>query len=84
MDSDIDETELLQDSKILNIFFLLKHLSIATYFTQSAVDMTDGRINELISISRMNIICLALFLIPCGINIVNQLLFQRKIQKKTL
>lgn len=69
---------------ILNIFFLLKHLSIAMYFNQSAVDMTEGRINELVGISRMNIICLVLFLIPCGINIVNQLLFQRKIQKKTL
>lgn len=67
---------------ILNIFFLLKHLSIAMYFSQSGVDMTDGRINELISISRINVICLALFLVPCVINITNSLL-SKHINQKT-
>lgn len=68
---------------ILNIFFLLKHLSIAMYFSQSAVDMTESRINELISISKINMICLILFLIPCGINIVNTLL-SKPHQTKTI
>lgn len=45
--------------------------------SQSAVDMTEGRINELISISRINVICLVWFLIPCGINIVREIKYRK-------
>lgn len=68
---------------IVNIFFLLKHLSIAMYFSRLGVDMTEGRLNELISISRINKICLILFLIPCLVNIVNTLL-SKPCQTKTI
>lgn len=62
---------------ILNIFFLIEHLSMTNYFNQVAADLTDNKINEFVNISRINMACFGLFVIPCILNIVNTVIFKR-------
>lgn len=50
---------------IINIYFLINHLSIAIFYSQKGSDITDYVINKLIGISRINLLCFALMCIPC-------------------
>lgn len=66
---------------ILNTFFLIKHLSIANYLSTSWTEMYDNFIEKLVNISRINLLCFGLFIIPCVISLINSLLSKHGNQK---
>lgn len=68
---------------ILNVFFLIKHLSMANYFTTSSMEMYNNFIEKLVNISRINLVCFGLFVIPCVINLINQIVSKHN-DSKTL
>lgn len=65
---------------ILNSFFLVRHLSIANYFGRIGADLTENRIAELVNISRINMVCFGVFLIPCIITTINLITTNKSIK----